>query len=173
MVITSFSLFICQSTFIFATKLSRIYRDFSFILCFPHQTLSPPLQHTQSGALVGQLMKLHRHIIITHSPQFKLGFKLLHSMDFDRYIMMCYPSLQYHIKQCPCPKNSLCSTFLLSPYPLATTKHFIVCIVLSFLNVIQLESYSMQPLQIDFFTQYYEFLPVFSWFDISFLFSTG
>lgn len=87
-----------------------------------------------------------------------------------------YPPWWYLTEEFCCPKNALCFTHSSVPCPqtLATTNLSSVSMGVPFQNIIQLESYSMQPLQTGCFPLVMPFssLRVLSWLDRTFLFSS-
>ena len=92
-----------------------------------------------------QLMNLQEHIIITQSPQFTLGFTLcvVHSMGLNKCIML-YIHCHTHRQQFNCTSHPI---FTLTPGYHWSLYCFYSC---AFSRIIQLESYNIQPFQIDF-----------------------
>jgi len=100
---------------------------------------------------------------------------------FYRLGQMCkdvYPPLRCHTERSHGPKNPPCSTCssLPPPKPLATTDLFTVSIVLSFqechtVGITHYVAFSDWLLSLS--DMHLRFLPVFSWFDSSFLFSVN
>lgn len=109
--------FIFLKQFQFHNKIEVKKQIFSSILC-PHTcTASPLINISTRGVQLLQLINLHRHLIITQSPQFILGFALevVCCVGLDKLIMCLL--LQYHTVQFNCPKNLLRSIYSTFPSP--------------------------------------------------------
>ena len=126
-------------------------------------TVDEPTYHHHPKSTV--YIKIHSGVVQIYNVHLGLGKCI---MGLGKHDMI--PSLQYHTNYFHCPKNPLCS--ISSPHPspqsLATMECFTVPQLWLFQNVMQLESYSLQPFQIVFFSlsnTHLSFLHVFSWFD--------
>ena len=152
-VCTCFETLYFQSSSRFTAKLKGRYRDFPYTgYCPPHA--EPPLLSTSLTDFTKDEPTLTHH----NHPKTMVYLKF-HSWccTFSEFGQMCndiYLSL-YYTECLHCPKNSLYSAYssFSSPPPREPLIFLLSPQFGLFQDVIQLESYSMQPLRLAFFTQ--------------------